>query len=187
MELLPKLRSNGNLHLLDEPLTALFCSSQCPGDLIIKTYDLARSMRDAGVAVIGGFQTPMEKECLRLLLRGTQPVVICPARSIENLRLPADWRPALEAGCLLVVSPFPQHYRRPTAKTAERRNDLVENLAHQVFIADAAPNSKTEALAHRLAYNGKAILTMDSPANRKLISLGAEVVCSNHKGTLNPP
>ena len=27
--------------LLDEPLTALFCSNRCPGDLILKTYDIA--------------------------------------------------------------------------------------------------------------------------------------------------
>jgi hypothetical protein len=34
----------------------------------LKTYDLARDLRDADVPVIGGFHTPMEKECLRLLL-----------------------------------------------------------------------------------------------------------------------
>ncbi len=79
MEQLSKFKIRGNLHLLEEPLTAFFCSARCAGDLILKTYDLARSMRDAGVAVIGGFQIPMERECLRLLLRGTQPVVICPA------------------------------------------------------------------------------------------------------------
>ena len=129
MEHLPKFKSKGNLRLLEEPLTALFCSARCPGDLILLTYDLARYLRDAGVPVIGGFQTPMEKECLRLLLRGTQPVVICPARSIENMRIPADWRPALEEGRLLVLSPFPPHQRRPTAKAAEQRNDLVADLA----------------------------------------------------------
>ena len=77
----------GNLRLLDEPLTALFCSNRCPGDLILKTYDLARAMRDAGVPVIGGFQTPMERECLGLLLRGSQPLVVCPARGIDNMRV----------------------------------------------------------------------------------------------------
>ncbi len=72
----PETAYAGNLRLLDEPLTALFCSNRCPGDLILKTYDLARAMRDAGVPVVSGFQTPMEKECLRLLLRGSQPVVV---------------------------------------------------------------------------------------------------------------
>ena len=31
-----------------------------------------------GVPMIGGFHTPMEQECLEVLLRGQQPVVICP-------------------------------------------------------------------------------------------------------------
>ena len=57
-----------NLSILHADLTALFCSGQCPGDVILTMYDLARAMRDAGVPVIGGFQSPMEKECLRLLL-----------------------------------------------------------------------------------------------------------------------
>ncbi len=176
MEVLPEYKSKGNLQLLEEPLTALFCSTQCPGDLILKTYDLARSMRDAGMPVISGFHTPMEKECLRLLLRGSQPVVICPARSIENMRMPAEWRSALKQGRLLVLSPFPSHQRRPTAETAERRNDLVAELAHQVFITHAAPGSKTEALAREVAAAGKPLLTLDIPANKNLMDMGSQGV-----------
>ena len=166
----------GNLRLLDEPLTALFCSNRCPGDLILKTYDLARAMRDAGVPVIGGFQTPMERECLRLLLRGKQPIVVCPARGIDNMRLPRDWRPALEDGRLLVLSPFPATARRATGELAAQRNDLVADLAQRVFIAHAAPGSKTEAFAHKLAATGKPLLTLDSPANANLVEMGAQIV-----------
>ena len=71
------------ISILDADLTALFCSGQCPGDVILTMDDLARAMWDAGVPVIGGFLSPMEKECLRLLLRGRRPVVVCPARGIE--------------------------------------------------------------------------------------------------------
>ena len=135
------------LQLLEESLTAFFCSSRCPGDLITKTYDLARSMRDTGVPVIGGFQTTMEKECLRLLLRGSQPVVICPARGIDNMRLPRDWRDPLNEGRLLVLSPFFATVRRATAESAAQRNELVADLARQVLITYAAPGGKTEARA----------------------------------------
>jgi len=48
--------------------------------------------RDDGVTVISGFHTPVEKECLRILLRGSQPVIICPARSIEGMRIPPTWK-----------------------------------------------------------------------------------------------
>ncbi|MBA3707606.1 MAG: hypothetical protein H0W83_02155, partial [Planctomycetes bacterium] len=60
----------------------------------------------AGVAVIGGFHSPMEQECLALLLKGRQPIVICPARGIDEMRLAIAWREAISAGRLLVISPF---------------------------------------------------------------------------------
>ncbi len=173
---LPQIKSKGNTRLLEEPLTALFCSQRCPGDLILKTYDLIRAMRDAGVPVIGGFQTPMEKECLRMLLRGSQPVVVCPARGIDSMRVPRDWRTALEENRLLVLSPFPSTRRRPTAELATQRNDLVAELAAQVFIAHAALGSKTEAFARKLAALGKPLLTPDSPANANMVEMGANVV-----------
>ena len=163
----------GNWRLLDGPLMALFCSNRCPGDLVLKTYDLARAMRNAGVPVVGGFQTPMEKECLRLLLRGSQPVVVCPARSIEHMRIPREWRPALDEGRLLILSPFPATVRRPTVKIAAERNDLVVTLATQVFIAHAAEGSRTEALARGVVSMGKPLFTLDGPANANLLALGA--------------
>ena len=175
VELLPEVKSKGSLGLLDKPLTALFCSNRCPGDLILETYDLARAMRDAGVPTIGGFQTPMERECLRLLLRGSQPVVVCPARGIDNMRIPRDWRPALDDGRLLVLSPFPATVRRPTAELAAQRNDLVASLASRVFIAHASPGSRTESFARKLAESGKPLLTLDSPSNSNLIEMRASL------------
>jgi len=65
----------GNLDILRHNSTAFFCSSKCPGDLIVKTYDIAQILRDAGMTVISGFHSPMERECLTILLRGTQPVI----------------------------------------------------------------------------------------------------------------
>ena len=133
-------------------------------------------MRDAGVPVIGGFQTSMERESLRLLPRGQQPVVVCPARGIDNMRLPRDWHPALDEGRLLVLSPFPTTARRPTAELAARRNALVADLATRVVIAHAATGSKTEALARKLAASDKPLLTLDNPANENLVEMGAELV-----------
>ena len=74
----------GNLDILHKKPTSIFCSKKCPGDLIVKAYDLAQILRDVGMTVISGFHSPMERECLTILLRGTQPVIICPARSINK-------------------------------------------------------------------------------------------------------
>lgn len=166
----------GNPKLTDESLTALFCSNRCPGDLILKTYDLARAMRDASVPIIGGFQTPMERECLRLLLRGEQPIVICPARGIHNMRIPRDWRPALDDGRLLILSPFPASIKRPTAALAARRNEFVASLASSLIIIHAAAGSKTEAIAQEATTAGKPLFTLDSPSNTNLLALGAKAI-----------
>jgi hypothetical protein len=64
----------GAIEILQEPALGLFCSIRCPGKAILAVYDLARALRDAGVPVISGFHTPMERECLDLLLRGEQPL-----------------------------------------------------------------------------------------------------------------
>jgi hypothetical protein len=66
----PKLTAFGNLDLLALPKTALFCSARCPGRVILPTYDQAAKWRDTGRCVIGGFHSPVEKECLHILLRG---------------------------------------------------------------------------------------------------------------------
>ena len=91
------------------------------------------------------------------------------------MHIPRAWRPALDEGRLLILSPFPETVRRPTAKIAAERNELVASLADRVFIAHAAVGGRTEALARRVASTGEPLLTLDSPANANLFALGARV------------
>ena len=128
------------------------------------------------MTLIGGFHSPMEKEFLDLLLRGTARVVVCPARSIEDMRVPREWRLAIAEGRLLVLSLFGRSHRRPTVALAAQRNEFVAALATDAFIPYAAPEGRTEALAHEHAAAGKVILTLESPANANLRALGASVV-----------
>ena len=81
---MPQLSAFGNLNLLALPKTALFCSARCPGHAILSAYDQAARWRDAGRCIISGFHSPVEKECLRILLRGSQPIIICAARSLAK-------------------------------------------------------------------------------------------------------
>jgi len=170
------LTALGNLDILRQKKLALFCSVKCPGNLILQTYDLARALRDAGVAVIGGFHSPMEKECLTLLLRGMQPIIICPARSIERMRTPSEWKAPLAEGRLLLLSPFAEKMRRATVDLARKRNELVAALADEVFVAHAAPGSKTEHFCHDVLSWGKPLMTLESDENAGLIARGARPV-----------
>lgn len=76
----------GDRAILKRRCLGLICSVQCPGSVVIKTFDAIRELRDVGVVIAGGYHSPMEKECLEFLLRGKQPVIVCPAtRSGRNL------------------------------------------------------------------------------------------------------
>ena len=88
----------GRLDLLNISKTALFCSKSCPGDAILAAMDQAQKWRDQGRCIISGFHSPIEKECLKILLRGCQPIIICPARSLDRMRIPVEWREGLGAG-----------------------------------------------------------------------------------------
>lgn len=149
----------GNLDVLDNPLLALVCSVRCPGKVILQTYDLMCSLREAGVTVISGFHSPIEQECLRLLLRGTQPIVICPARSIWR-RIPSELKTPLNAGRLLILSPFEAKHRRITSENAQYRNRFVAALADRILIPYAAPGSRTEAFAREVEGWGKTMVEM---------------------------
>jgi predicted Rossmann fold nucleotide-binding protein DprA/Smf involved in DNA uptake len=147
----PNLWASGNLDLLALPKTALFCSARCPGNAILRTYDQAAKWRDEGHCIISGFHSPVEEECLRILLRGSQPVIICPGRSLEDMRLPSDWKRPLSDGRLLILSCFAATERRVTAALATRRNEFVAALADEVWFAHIAPGGGMQRLAQKIA------------------------------------
>src|SRR5262245_16408826 len=85
----------GNPGLLAERKVGVFCSVRCPDDAASRVFDACQKLQDEGATWISGFHSPVEKECLKTLLEGTQPIIVCPARSLGKMRIPAEWRPAL--------------------------------------------------------------------------------------------
>jgi predicted Rossmann fold nucleotide-binding protein DprA/Smf involved in DNA uptake len=140
----------GNLELLELPKTALFCSNRCPSNVILIAYDQAAKWRDAGRCLISGFHSPVERECLQILLRGSQPIIICPARTLPQ-RVPPDWKKPLAAGRLLILSCFNEGASRPTSKLAAHRNEFVAALADEVWFAHITPGGEMQRLAHKIA------------------------------------
>lgn len=165
--------AQGNLGVLDGPLLGFFASVRSTGAAILKTYDMARALRGGDTALIGGFQSPMEKEFLDLLLRGTASVIVCPARGLGNMRIPRAWKEPLARGRLLLLSFFDDGVRRPTAAVAAKRNAGVAALADRLLVAHAEPGGKTEQLCKAALAQGKLVLTPDSADNAHLLELGA--------------
>jgi hypothetical protein len=169
----------GPIEILRAEKTGFFCSAQCPGSVILKTFDSITTMRNAGVTLMGGFHSPMEWECLRILLRGRQPVIWVPARSLEGMRLKPELRGAFSDGRLLILSPFGaagrRSDRRMTAALAAERNRFVGAVADRVFVAHAAPGSRTLALCRELREKGKELVTVDDPANSGLFGFAGRL------------
>jgi predicted Rossmann fold nucleotide-binding protein DprA/Smf involved in DNA uptake len=141
------LTAIGPIKFLANQKTALFCSARTPGKAILQAHDMARRLRDEEATVISGFHSSIEKECLSILLRGKQPIIICPARAIERMRIPAECRPAFDAGRILYLSPFVEKPRRVDRDSALYRNEIVAALADSVYLAHVQPGGDTDRIA----------------------------------------
>lgn len=160
----------GNIDIARKKTLAFLCSAQCPAKLIIKAHDFSKQLAAQGATVISGFHSPVEQEALVMLLRGKQPIIIFPARSIKNYRIPADLKQAYNSGRLLIISPFKN--KRVTQEFGIKRNRLVAQLADAIFVAHAAPNSKTESLCKEFAKRNKPLFTFPDAENTNLHEMG---------------
>ena len=170
------ISSMGNINLLKNKPLAVFSSSKCPEKVILQTYDLMKNIREARITVISGFHSPIERECMNILLRDKQPLILCPARSIEGMRLRGEYKQPIADGRLLLLSPFDEKQRRPTVPMALYRNQFMAALADEIFVAHAEPNSKTKQFCREVLAWQKPLYTLKSDANANIIALGAKPV-----------
>lgn len=129
----------GNKNVIGLEKVAFLASRVVIPGVVMRAYDWATEMRDAGVCVIGGFQSPLERDVLKFLLKGgRQPVVMALARAMWK-RVPAEWRGYVEEGRLLVVSPVAQSAARVSEATAMERNRWVLANCSRAVLAGARP------------------------------------------------
>jgi len=166
----------GSDRLLASRKIGLLCSIQCPGDIILKTLDLMQELRNTEVCVASGFHSPLEQECLKVLLSGSCGLIVCPARSLIGMRIPAGYRPLLEAGRLALISQFGEHHKRKTRESAEERNRLVAAVSDVVVVPHAVPGGRTESLCQEIAGQDKRLVTFESGHNSNLMAIGASAL-----------
>ena len=79
-----------------------------------------------------------------------QPIIICPGRAIESMRIPPACRAAFDAGRVLFLSPFTKQPRRVTKESAFRRNEVVAALADEAYVAHVGPGGQTSRIVEML-------------------------------------
>ena len=137
----------GDVSIIDLPKVGFLSSRKVPPAAVMKCYDWVTEMRDKGVCVMGGFQSPLERDVLTFLLQGEQPVVWVLAHKLwAEKSIPKPYREPIAAGRLLVVSPVAQTAKRVDARTAAIRNRYILEHSDKVVFAAIDPNGALSRL-----------------------------------------
>ncbi len=135
-----------------------------------------RALRESDTTVISGFHSPIEKECLNILLKGKTSIIVCPARSIKNMRIRSEYKEPIKKGRLLLLSMFNEKENRISAERSDKRNHFVAAIADEIFIPYAEIGSKTESLCKHWIEQGRTVRTFDVDYNGNLFDLGAKTI-----------
>lgn len=124
----------GNKQLLNLHKIGFIASRHASTINVIPTLDWAAEMsRREDVAVVSGFQSPLEKDVLKFLLRGVCPIIIVLARGMYR-KLPEALLSSMNQHRLLIISNEPDSITRVSEITAHKRNEYVKSMADELKI-----------------------------------------------------
>jgi hypothetical protein len=139
-----KYRAIGNPALLHVEKIGMLCSRDCPAEVLA-----AACKRAAGATrehcFISGFHSPPEKTILAALLASEARVICCPAWGIDEMRIPPEWLPALEANRMMILE-IGTH--GGDLASSRERNAFVITRATQLWLPHVSPHGM---LARQLA------------------------------------
>ena len=138
------LHSSGNLELLDLYKVAFLCSRKFPEEAAVKSYRWADEQREKGICVISGYHSPIERDVLHRLLKGTQPIIIALAKGLQNLD--HELSAPVETGRLLIITRYADSVSHACQEKCLQRNRMMIGLADQIVIAHASAGGNLERL-----------------------------------------
>jgi len=139
----------GNKNIIKNHKTAFLCSRKCPSDIIIKSLDWAKNKKNNGNCIISGFHSRIEKDVFNILMKGKQPIILLLARGMKKHWL-AEIKKAIEEERLLVISPFDKNVKYITQETANIRNEIMTEIADEIFLAYYTKNGNLHELLKKI-------------------------------------
>ena len=130
------MHSIGNIELLKLEKVAFLCSRKFPDEVALRSHHWADEQREKGNCVISGYHSPIEKDVLRRLLKGTQPIIVAMAMGLK--KVDAEWNDPIVSGRLLVISRYAESVSHPCESKCYQRNRLMMELADTIVIAHAS-------------------------------------------------
>ena len=124
----------GNKQLLSLHKIGFIASRHASTLDVIPTLDWAVDIsKSTDVAVVSGFQSPLEKDVLKFLLRGVCPIIIVLARGMYR-KLPESLQSPMDQQRILVISNEPDTITRVSEITAHNRNEYVKSISDEMKI-----------------------------------------------------
>lgn len=122
----------GNIGLLKKQKIGFLASRKIATLSVLPTLDWATeiSQREE-VAVVSGFHSQMEKEVLKILLRGKCGIIVILARGMYR-QMPKHYEEALQQNRLLLLSYEKDNVTRISEQTAHKRNKQVISLSDEM-------------------------------------------------------
>ena len=124
----------GNKQLLSLHKIGFIASRHASTLDVIPTLDWAVEIsKSTDVAVVSGFQSPLEKDVLKFLLRGVCPIIIVLARGMYRKLTDALQTP-MKQQRLLIISNESDNTTRVSEITAHKRNEYVISISDEMKI-----------------------------------------------------
>lgn len=124
----------GNNQLLNLHKIGFIASRHASSIDVIPTLDWAAEVsRRTDIAVVSGFQSPLEKDVLKFLLRGVCPIIIVLARGMYR-KLPEALQSPMNQQRLLIISNEPANITRVSETTAHKRNEYVISISDEMKV-----------------------------------------------------
>ena len=124
----------GNKQLLNLHKIGFIASRHASTLDVIPTLDWAVEIsKSTDVAVVSGFQSPLERDVLKFLLRGVCPIIIVLARGMYR-KLPEALQTPMDQQRLLIISNESDNTTRVSEITAHKRNEYVISISDEMKI-----------------------------------------------------
>ena len=124
----------GNKQLLSLHKIGFIASRHASTLDVIPTLDWAVEIsKSTDVAVVSGFQSPLEKDVLKFLLRGVCPIIIVLARGMYR-KLPEALQTPMDQQRLLIISNESDNTNRVSEITAHKRSEYVISISDEMKI-----------------------------------------------------
>lgn len=176
--------SRGNIELLSQNKVAVFASRNTPDSLTPALKDLFARLLNLPLSLAGGWQSPVEKQLLKLFNPNVKANLIQYfAREINDLKL-APWQTALlQEQKLLIISPE-TNSKRPTRGLVSKRDTLIFSHCKKVIFLYIEPGGRLQAYFDQLLQGGHAIFLFEHPLNERFISSDVVFLNEDNSETL---